>query len=45
MRAPDLQYCIAAMASLDEPVRRELYLYVAGPRIRSVSCVVAQSLA
>src|SRR5437667_4316744 len=30
MCAPDLQYCIAAIASLDEPVRRELYLYVAG---------------
>src|SRR2546425_12818334 len=30
MCAPDLQYRIAAIASLDEPVRRELYLYVAG---------------
>src|SRR5881409_1470979 len=30
MCAPDLQSCIAAIASLDEPVRRELYLYVAG---------------
>ena len=30
MCAPDLQHCIAAIASLDEPVRRELYLYVAG---------------
>jgi predicted ArsR family transcriptional regulator len=30
MCAPDLQDCIAAIASLDEPVRRELYLYVAG---------------
>jgi len=29
MCAPDLQSCIAAIASLDEPVRRELYLYVA----------------
>jgi predicted ArsR family transcriptional regulator len=28
MYAPDLQQCIAAIASLDEPVRRELYLYV-----------------
>src|SRR5712691_13100435 len=27
MCAPDLQSCIAAIASLDEPVRRELYLY------------------
>jgi predicted ArsR family transcriptional regulator len=32
MCAPDLQHCIAAIASLDEPVRRELYLYVAGRR-------------
>src|SRR5216117_1252223 len=32
MCAPDLQSCIAAIASLDEPVRRELYLYVAGRR-------------
>jgi len=32
MCAPDLQHCIAAIASLDEPVRRELYLYVAGHR-------------
>jgi predicted ArsR family transcriptional regulator len=30
MWAPDLQDCIAAIASLDEPLRRELYLYVAG---------------
>jgi predicted ArsR family transcriptional regulator len=30
MCAPDLQSCIAAIASLDEPVRRELYLYVTG---------------
>jgi predicted ArsR family transcriptional regulator len=28
--APDLVHQIAAIASLDEPVRRELYLYVAG---------------
>src|SRR5439155_23665994 len=30
MYAPDLQHCIAAIASLDEPVRRDLYRYVAG---------------
>src|SRR6266545_7093565 len=32
MCAPDLQSCIAAIASLDEPIRRGLYLYVAERR-------------